>query len=390
MTNGMMDMSETTQRYRRPLIWGGTILVIVAATLAFRSFGRAGAAGAGAGAAGGPPGGMPPMPVDVDTARSGKVIDAVRATGKIEAVQSIELKADGSGRVTALLFREGQRVAAGTPLIQLDDEMLRAEVAKAQADYDLAKQKLARAERLRTENANSAQDYDEAAAGARAAEATLASLQVQLQHATIRAPFGGVVGQRFISKGDYVTPASPLLSLQTTDPQRVVIDIPERHAAQLRPGQNVDFTVAAQPDRTFHATVEFVDPVVEETGRTILVKARAANPSGFLKAGMFVEARLATGTRTGAIVVPEDAIQPLRTSNVVWAIVDGKATRRTVQLGARTAGVVEVLSGVKAGEQVVVGGLERMQEGMAVAARQRGAAAAAQRAGDQKPADAKP
>lgn len=384
MTNAMMDMPEAARRYRRPLIWGGAIVVIVVAALAFRSFGRSGAGAAGAGAAGGPPGGMPPMPVDVDTARTGKVVDAVRATGKIEAVQSIELRADGSGRVTALLFREGQYVAAGTALIKLDDEMLRAEVARAEAERDLARQKLGRADRLRTDNANAPADYEEAAAGARAAEAALASLQVQLQHATIRAPFGGVVGRRFVSLGDYVTPATRLLSLQTTDPQRVVIDIPERHAAQLRSGQSVEFTIAAQPARTFHAIVEFVDPMVQEAGRTILVKARAPNPGGLLKAGMFVEARLATGTRTGAVVVPEDAIQPLRTSNVVWAIVGGKAARRTVQLGARTAGVVEVLSGVKAGEQVVVGGLERMQEGMAVAARQRGAAAAG--GPDRKPA----
>jgi membrane fusion protein (multidrug efflux system) len=190
-----------------------------------------------------------------------------------------------------------------------------------------------------------------------------------------------VVGQRFVSLGDYVTPANRLVTLQTTDPQRIAIDIPERHAQDLKPGQTVDFTVASQPGKTFRATVEFVDPMVREEGRTILVKGRAPNPNGALKAGMFIEARLATSTRAGAVVVPEDAIQPLRTANVAWAIVDGKAARRTVQLGARTQGVVEVLSGINAGETVVVGGLERMQEGMAVAPRMRGAAAA-------QPADA--
>jgi membrane fusion protein, multidrug efflux system len=337
-------------------------------------------------AAGGPGGGMPPMPVDVDTARQGRVVDAVRATGRIEAVQSIELRSDEQGRVSELLFQEGQRVAAGTSLVKIDDEMLRAQAAKAQAEFDLAKQKLARAERLRSDNASAPADYEEAAASARAAEATLAALQLQIRRSTVRAPFAGVVGQRFVSLGDYVTSSSRLLALQTTDPQRAVIEIPERHASDLRPGQSVEFTVAAHPGRTFHAVVEFVDPTVQAEGRTILVKGRAPNAGGLLKAGMFIEARLATGTRAGAVVVPEDAIQPLRTANVVWAVVDGKAARRTVQLGARTQGVVEILTGVRPGEQVVVGGLERMQEGMAVAPRQRGAQAAAQRAGDQKPA----
>jgi multidrug efflux pump subunit AcrA (membrane-fusion protein) len=90
---------------------------------------------------------------------------------------------------------------------------------------------------------------------------------------------------------------------------------------------------------------------------------------------MFVEARLATATRSDAVVVPEDAVQPSRTANVVWAVVDGKASRRVVQLGARSQGVVEILSGVAEGEQVVVGGLERMAEGMPVAPQPRGAAA---------------
>ena len=109
--------------------------------------------------------------------------------------------------------------------------------------------------------------------------------------------------------------------------------------------------------------------VVTPTTRTIVVKAQAPNPDRLLKAGMFIEARLATATRENAIVVREDAVQPLRTANVVWAVVDGKASRRVVQLGTRSEGVVEIVSGLKPGEQVVVGGLERMAEGMAVAPR---------------------
>ena len=330
-------------------------------------------------AAGGPPGGMPPMPVDVDSARRGRVVDAVRATGRIEAVNAIELRPDEQGRVTAILFREGQYVERGTPLVRIDDEMLRAQAARAEAERDLAKQKRARVERLRTDNAAAPADYEEAAATARAAEATLAALQLQIQRSTVRAPFSGVVGQRFVSLGDYVTTGSRLLALQTTDPQRAVIEIPERYAGDLRLGQSVEFSVAAKPGRTFRAIVDFVDPTVQAEGRTIVVKGRAPNPGGVLRAGMFIEARLATGVRPGAIVVPEDAIQALRTANVAWAVVDGKAARRTVQLGTRTAGMVEVLSGINAGDVVVVGGLERMNEGMPVAPQFRGAATAQQR-----------
>jgi membrane fusion protein, multidrug efflux system len=371
-----MSSSTMPQRSRRrPLILTAVVLAGLALTY-FLTRGRlGGAASAPAGGAAGGAAAMPPMPVDVDTARRQSIVDAVRATGRIEAVQAVELRPDEQGRVTALLFQEGQFVASGTPLVRIDDAMLRASAERAKADRDLARQQLERVRRLREQNASSPADLERAEAAGRSAEAGLAMLELQIARTTVRAPFAGVIGQRFVSMGDYVTTATRLLTLQTIDPQRAVIEVPERHAVRLRPGQTVEFTVAATPGRIYRATVDFIDPVVQDTNRTILVKARAPNGDRVLRPGMFIEARLAVATRAGAIVVPEDAVQPLRTANVVWAVADGKAQRRVVQLGVRSQGVVEILSGVQAGEQVVVGGLERMGEGVPVAPRPRTPAA---------------
>ncbi len=327
-----------------------------------------------AAAAAAAPQSMPPMPVDVDTARRQNIVDAVRATGHIEAVQAVELRPDEPGRVTAILIREGQRVTAGTPLVKIDDALLRAQAERAEADRELARQQLERVRRLRAENASSPADLERAQAAARSADAALAMLQLQIARTTVRAPFAGVVGRRFISVGDFVTSATRLLTLQTVSPQYAVIEVPERHAAELHSGQNIEFSVAAYPDRAFHGRVEFIDPVIQPASRTIVVKALAPNPQSLLRPGMFIEARLTTTARTGAVVVPEDAIQPLRTANVVWTVAQGKAGRREVQLGARAKGMVEVRSGVSPGELVVVGGLERMAEGMAVAPQSRNAA----------------
>lgn len=357
----------------RPAIIGAVVVIGIAVIFLLMQ-GRGGQAAqeGGGGAAGGGPPAMPPMPVDVDTARRQSVVDAVRATGRIEAVQAIELRPDEQGRVTAILFREGQSVAAGTPLVKIDDAMLKAQAERAKADRDLSTQQLERVRRLRAQNAASPADLERAEAAARSTEAGLALLDLQIARTTVRAPFAGAVGQRFVSVGDYVTTGTRLLTLQTVNPQRAVIEVPERYAVKLRPGQNVDFTVAAQEGRTFRARVDFIDPVVQNENRTIVVKASAPNPGGLLKPGMFVEARLATATRSNAIVVPEDAIQPMRSANVVWAVVDGKASRRVVTLGVRSAGLVEIVNGVQAGEIVVVGGLERMGEGALVAPRPRG------------------
>jgi membrane fusion protein (multidrug efflux system) len=351
------------------------ILVIGIFTLGRDKKPAAAAGGAAAGKGGAGAGGaasMPPMPVDVDTARVRPIVDAVRATGRIEAVQAVELKSDEQGRITALLFQEGQYVARGAPLVRIDDSMLRAQAERADADRDLAQQQLARVRKLREQNAAPPADLERAEAAARSASAALSLLQLQIARSVVRAPFAGVVGQRFVSVGDYVTTQSPLLTLQTVDPQRAVIEVPERHAASLRQGQTVEFTVAAEPQRKFAARVDFIDPVVDNTNRTITVKGLAPNRDRLLKPGMFIEARLATAVREKAIVIPEDAIQPLRTANIAWVVDNGKASRRVVQLGVRSAGFVEVLSGVKAGELVVVGGLERMGEGMPLMAKPRG------------------
>jgi membrane fusion protein (multidrug efflux system) len=365
----IMTLSDYTSNggpRRRVIIIAGLVLLVGVAAAGFAVVKDEAPADA---AAGGAPQGMPPMPVDVATAKAQNVVNAVRATGRIEALQFVELRADETGRITRLLFREGQFVQAGTPLITIDDGLLRAQAARAAAERDLARQQLERVRKLRADNAASPADLERAEAGARAAQAALDVLQLQVERTTVRAPFAGVIGQRFVSTGDYVTPSTRLLTLQTTDPQRAVIEVPERYATQLKPGQHVEFTVAAQPDKVFAAQVDFIDAVVQDASRTIVVKGRAPNRSGVLKPGMFIEARLATETRSNAVVVPEDAIQPLRTANVVWAVVDGKASRRTVQLGTRSQGIVEILDGLKAGEQVVVGGLERMADGMAVAPR---------------------
>lgn len=318
--------------------------------------------------AGGAGGARPAAQVEVAVAFTDTVIDAIVATGQIEPMQQISLSPDVSGRVVELLFREGAQVGRGTALLKIDDAEIRAEVARARAERDLTVQALARTRQLLADKAAAQADLERVEAAARSAEATLDLLQLRLARTTVRAPFGGVIGQRLVSIGDYVTPMSQLLTLQTVSPQRVTFTVPERYAAELRRGQKVAFRVAAITARTFEATVDFVDPVVSLPARTITVKAVAANPGAVLQAGMFIEARLATAVRSAATVIPEEAVAPTAGGTFVWVVQGDKATRREVELGVRTPGFVEVRRGIDAGDRVVVGGLERLSEGAAVRA----------------------
>ena len=324
---------------------------------------------AGEAGGGGPGGGGPPaMPVEAATARADTVVDAILATGQIEAVQSIELRPDVEGRLVRILVREGSPVAQGAALFKIDDAELKAQVAQIEAERDLARQSLTRTRELLQQKASSQAELERAEATMRSNEAQLERLKTRLDRTLVRAPFAGVMGQRFVSLGDYVTTETRLAALQTVSPQRASFQVPERYAEQLKPGQSVTFRVAALPGREFTGKVDFVDPIVQLPGRTIMVKARVPNPKRELQAGMFIEARLATAVRPDAVVIPEDAILPLQGSNFVWVITDGKAARRQVELGVRTPGFVEVKSGVERAEQVVVGGQERLGEGAPVQA----------------------
>src|SRR5438445_11818741 len=287
--------------------------------------------------AGGGRGGAPMgMPVEVVVARTDTVRDEIAATGQIEAVQSIDLRPEVEGRIVEILIHEGQEVDQGTPLFKVDDAQLKAQVAQLAAQRDLAQQALARAKALAQENASSAADLEQAEASARSAQAQFDLQNIRLERTTVRAPFAGVVGQRYVSLGDYVNTDTKLVSLHTVNPQRAAFQVPEKFARQLRPGQAVTFRVAAIPGREFTGEVDFVDPVVQLPGRTILVKARVPNPARFLQPGVFSEARPAMGVRPQAVVIPEDAVVPAEGSSFVWVVAAGKADRRKGNLGVRT------------------------------------------------------
>ncbi len=194
---------------------------------------------------GGGPGGFS-LPVEVATARVDTVVDAISTTGQIEAVQSIKLRPEVGGRIVEILFREGSTVAKGEPLFKVDDAELVAQVARAEADRDLAQQALERTRRLVDDNASSQADLELAEATYRSNEAQLRLLQIRLERTVVRAPFRGVVGTRSVSLGDYVTTTTEMVSLQTYNPQRAAFKVPERFAQRLAAGQEVLFRASCR------------------------------------------------------------------------------------------------------------------------------------------------
>ncbi len=342
------------------------VFAVLVAALSLASCGGSKAPEAQSGSGGGRRGSSGPLPVEVVAARADTIVEAITATGQIEALQSIELRPEVDGRLVEIMVKEGAEVARGTPLFKVDDAELKAQVDRAEADRDLAQQALTRTRQLLQEKAAATADVERAEAQMRSTQAGLDLLQLRLDRTTVRSPFAGVVGKRLASLGDFVNSSTRLITLQTVNPQRAVFQVPERYADELKLGQTVSFRVAALSDRPFTGTVDFVDPVVSLPGRTITVKAQVPNPRRELSSGMFIEARLQTDLRPDAIVIPEDAVSPMQGQMWVWVVKAGKAERRTVTLGVRNPGIVEVRDGIQLGDDVVVGGAERLTPGAEV------------------------
>ena len=180
------------------------------------------------------------------------------------------------------------------------------------------------------------------------------------------APFDGVVGLRSVGVGDYVAVGTNLITLTDIDPIKIDFRVPEIFLGQVRVGQTIEIRVDAIPDRTFTGQIYVIDPVVDVNGRAIRLRARAPNPDGALKPGLFARVTIVTDAREGALMVPEAAVMPAGAGKAVYRIDNGNARLTKVEIGKRLAGKVEITEGLKAGDRVVIAGQMRLRDGAPV------------------------
>lgn len=325
--------------------------------------------------------GQAPVPVEATVAIRDTLTVSVRAVGSLEAQALVDVRAEGDGRVSRILFREGSPVKRGEALVLLEQGKLQAELEAARAAEvraraeatNLARQ-LERNRGLLETGAISQQAFDDLQAAHDAAQARLEEARASvslarqvLADATIRAPFTGRAGERRVDLGDYVQEGDPLLALVDDDSLEIGFSVPERYVARLEPGSSVVLRVASHPDRTFEGAVSFVSPVVDPVNRSVRLKARVGNTGGELRAGQFANVVLGLERRADAVLVPEAAIVPRAGESFVFLVKSGQATERPVRIGERSRGIVEIADGVAAGDTVIVAGQQKVREGTPVA-----------------------
>lgn len=318
-----------------------------------------------------PPAGGPPSDYSVNAVVAPvvnePVSDIARVVGSLRARDAVDVVSELSAPVKNILFREGEAVKAGQPLVQLDDDKVRARVAEAEARYRLADTNRQRSEELLASQTISRQEADQVNAGFGVAEAVFNLLKQELEDTVIKAPFDGVTSDRLVSPGQLLSVGQAVTRLVRMDPLEVEFNLSERQAAVVKAGQKIVMRTAAATIAPVEGEVFFVDPVVDPLSRTVLVKARVANPEFQLKPGMYGSIELILSVRDDALVIPESAVRYRGDqAYVVTVNAETRAEFRNVTVGQRMPGKVEIIEGLTTDDRVVVEGFQKMGPGTGI------------------------
>lgn len=320
------------------------------------------------GAPGASKGGAPagPIAVEVFQVKPTTVQEDLQAVGSLQSNESVILRPEVSGRISAIGFKDGQVVRKGQMLIALDNSLNAAEVAQMQAENDLALANLKRSEDLASRKFISSSAQDTAASNAQVADAKLKLAQARLSKMRILAPFDGVVGIRGVSLGDYVKDGTDLVNVEDVRILKVDFRLPERNLTQIKVGQTIEVVADALPGERFSGNIDAINPRIDANGRSLELRARLDNTGGKLRPGMFVRVRVIVGERTNALLVPEEAIVPQGSEFFIYKVVDGQARRVPVKIGVRRDALVEIVDGLTTGDQVVTAGMRLSRDGQPV------------------------
>ncbi|HYC74122.1 efflux RND transporter periplasmic adaptor subunit [Brevundimonas sp.] len=324
--------------------------------------------GGGPGGRGGPGGGRG-QTVSEAVATPREFSDEIRVLGVARGRRSVNITSSTSELITRVLFTDGQRVAAGTPLVELQAREEDAGIIEARARVDQAQRQYDRYKDLADRGIAPRATAEQYLSELQTARASLTAAQARRGDRIIRAPFAGVLGLSTVTAGTLVNPGAIITTLDDIDVIRVDFPVPERYLGVLRQGTPITATADAFGEQGFGGRIALIDTRVNEQTRSATARAEIANPGGRIRPGMLVRVAVQQGVRT-APAVPEAAVQYEGDGAFVYRIARGErgasAQRVEVETGAVEGGFVEILSGLEAGDRVVGSGLNRIQPGAPV------------------------
>jgi len=320
----------------------------------------------------------PPVTVSADVAREETWRPVLRTTGSLAPVQGVVLSNELAGVVRSIAFASGEVVQKGAALGQLDISTDQAELHGYEAAAELARLNLGRADTLRTSNVSPDTELDAAKSRYDQALASIELVRATIEKKTIRAPFAGRLGLRQINLGQFLPSGSPIVALQSLDPIYVNFALPQQDVRLVETGQNVELSLDAFPGTVFKGAINAFDAGLDPNTRTVRVQATLENKGGELQPGMFGSVAVQLPEQAKVITVPQSAITYNPYGNVVYVIETAKPSGATsaaplltvrqqfVQLGETRGDQVAILTGLKAGEQIVTGGQLKLRDGVNV------------------------
>jgi len=307
-----------------------------------------------------------PTPVITATAINQEFADVIEALGTLKANQSVTITSTVTELVTQVHFTDGQRVKKGELLVSMDISDELALLQEEQARLGEAQRLVKRLQPLAAQNATSKSALDAQRSIVSVAEAKIRGIESQIDKRLIKAPFDGIVGLSDISVGTLAQPGFELATLDDDATMKMDFSVPERHLSHLFKGLKIEAQTQAFPEQKFNGEIASINSRINPVTRSVVVRAIIPNPQQLLKPGILMRIKLSTQPRT-SLLIPEEAITATATEQSVFKIINDndntEVLETAINIGTRYDGKIEVLSGLVAGDQVVIHGTLRIKSG---------------------------
>lgn len=316
-----------------------------------------------------------PDPVTVSTVDVVPIVwhPGIEAIGTARASQGVDLGVETAGIVKEIMFAANDHVDHNQRLVQIDDTIERADLAAAQATLNLSQIQLDRAETLKARGVSATTDVDQAVASATSSRAEVAKLTAIMNQKSLEAPFAGIVGIPQIDVGEYVVPGTVYATLQDLDTMRVDFSVPEQEVRLIQMGLPV--TASTEVGTTeLTGRINAIEPKIDPNTRLVTVRAEVDNTGNALNPGQFLRVRVELPEESGVIALPQTVVSSNLYGDSVFVVHsegEGEALKKTVQqvfvkVGRRSRDLIEITSGLNAGDVVVSAGQNRLSGGAPV------------------------
>ena len=304
--------------------------------------------------------------VIVEKQKSAKFKDVIESLGTGTSKEAVDITSTVTAKVVQINFNDGDFVEKDTLLVKLDDDKEQAQKAQALININEQQREMQRIEKLAKSRAVSQKNYDEQKTSLARAKTELDIVEVEIADRHLRAPFKGRLGMRLVSLGDLVTPGTKITTIDDISILHVDFSIPEKYFAVLKKGREVEVTNAAYPGKVFKGILTAISPRINEQTRMVSARASIDNKENLLRPGMMFTVRVDMG-EPELLMIPERSVTSLGEIQSVYLYdPKGFVKRTVVNLGRRKGGRVEVISGIRSGDVIVVEGVSKLTDGMKV------------------------